>query len=198
MNLGFDLDEVVVNLTKEIEEYLLVAYNIKWPINCFTVYGFHECVFSEDSELNKIIQKELQILVDDAEFQTTAEPIEGAMETLQALKRMGHKIYFISSRPKQNQPLTFRWLRQHGMPFDDLFVLGHGHNKGRYAKLLKLDMYIDDLESHLNDMYEYKKRFKKGLLLFDRPWNNKVIDGSKFKRVKNWQEILRHVDGHVR
>jgi len=193
MYFGFDLDEVVVDLTKEIEEYLLVTYGIKWPVDCFVKYDFVDCEFSENENDNLQIRNELISLVNNPEFQFTAKPVIGAREALQAMKKAGHKIYFITCRPKQNQPLTFRWLRQNGIPFDGLYVLGNSADKGRYAKLLKLDMYVDDLERHLESMWIVKNRWRKGLLLLDKPWNGAYIDGSKFTRVKNWQEILRHV-----
>lgn len=152
MYFGFDLDEVVVDLTKEIEEYLLVTYGIKWPVDCFVKYDFVDCEFSEDENDNLQIRTELISLVNNAEFQFTAEPVSGSREALQAIKKAGHKIYFITCRPKQNQPLTFRWLRQNGIPFDGLYVVGNTANKGRYAKSLRLDMYVDDLERHLESM----------------------------------------------
>lgn len=193
MHFGFDLDEVVVDLTKEIEEYLLVAYGIKWPVECFVKYDFLDCEFSDNEEENLRIRDELVHLVNNAEFQFTAKPVNKAQESLQAIKRAGHKIYFITCRPKQNQPLTFRWLRQNGIPFDGLYMLGNAADKGHYAKLLRLDMYVDDLEKHLESMWSVKNRWRKGLLLLDKPWNSESIDGSKFKRVKSWKEILRHV-----
>lgn len=193
MYFGFDLDEVVVDLTKEIEEYLLVAYGIKWPVDCFVKYDFEYCNFSDDADENLQIRNELISLVNNSEFQFTAKPIDGAREALQAMKKAGHKLYFITCRPKQNQPLTFRWLRQTGIPFDGLFVVGNANNKGNYAKTLKLDMYVDDLEKHLESMWDVKHRWRKGLLLFNKPWNAGPIDSSRFKRVNNWKEILRHV-----
>ena len=128
----------------------------------------------------------------DTEFQFQAEPVENAITVLQKLKRAGHKIYFITSRPKQNQPLTFKWLRQNDIPFDGLEVIGHEYPKGMYGHKLQLDMFVDDLEKHLESMLHYKKRWRKGLLLLDKPWNMSY-DGSRFVKVENWQEILRHV-----
>ena len=193
MRLGFDLDEVVVNLTAEFEKYIELNYGIVWPIDYFANYDFAKCKFHDDADLNKRIINDMLVTANDPDFQFQAEPLEDARKVLQKLKRVGHKLYFITSRPVQNQPLTFRWLRKNDIPFDGLKVIGHKEPKGPFGMRLNLDMYIDDLEKHLTSMWSYKKRWRKGLLLLDKPWNRAYIDGSRFKRVNNWKDILRHV-----
>lgn len=193
MKLGFDLDETVVDLTSEIEKYLEINYGISWPAECFINYGFRDCKFINDETLNEKIVDDLCIIANDADFQHSAAPAYGAREVLQKLKKVGHQIYFISSRPKQNQPKTFRWLRENDIPFDGLRIIGLDEQKGPHGRRLNLDMYVDDLEKHLVSMWNYKKKWRKGLLLMDKPWNRQRMDGSKFKRVHNWKEILRHV-----
>jgi len=193
MRLGFDLDEVVVNLTAEFEKYIELNYGIVWPIDYFAHYNFVKCKFHDDVDLNKRIINDMLVTANDADFQFQAEPLKDARKVLQKLKRVGHKLYFITSRPVQNQPLTFRWLRKNDIPFDGLNVIGHKEPKGLFGMRLNLDMYVDDLEKHLMSMWSYKKRWRKGLLLLDKPWNHAYIDGSRFKRVNNWKDILRHV-----
>ena len=193
MRLGFDLDEVVVDLTTRFQAYLESTYGIEWPIDCFVDYNFVDCVFHHDEEFNQRIVTDMLFQANDATFQFEAEPFPEAVDVLQRLKRAGHKIYFITSRPKQNQPLTFRWLRKYDVPFDALKVIGHDTPKGFYGRQLHLDMFVDDLHKHLESMWRYKKKWRKGLLLLDKPWNSDYIDGSRFTRVKNWKEILRHV-----
>lgn len=193
MRLGFDLDEVVVNLTSEFEKYLASVYGIDWPVDCFVNYNMTECSFHNDSEFNDRISKDMVRVANDPEFQYQAEPYKDAREVLHKLKHSGHKIYFITSRPKRNQPYTFKWLRRNDIPFDNLTVIGHDEPKGVYSMKYRLDMYVDDQEQHLESMLSYKKRWRKGLLLIDKPWNYNSIDGSKFIRVYEWKDILRHV-----
>lgn len=192
LRIGFDLDEVVVNTTGMLEKYLKETYDIDWPIDCFVRYNFVECQFHEDEETNKEIQADLIRVVNDAEYQFQAAPADRAVRSLQLLKKAGHKLHFISNRPKQNQPLTFKWLRQNKIPFDSVDVIG-SEEKGFYGFRYKLDMFVDDLEKHLENMLKYKKKWRKGLLLMDRPWNQDSIDKNKFKRVKTWEEIIRHI-----
>lgn len=193
MRLGFDLDEVVVDLVTEMENYLGVNYGLEWTIHDFVKFDIMECNFHYEPEVNGRIQKDLKTMANDADFQFAAKPYPEAQKALQLLRKAGHKIVFITSRPKQNQPLTFRWLRQHDIPFDVLEVIGHDEPKGPYGLKYKLDMYVDDCLPHLESMWQYKKRWRKGLLLLDKPWNTEFVDKTKYLRVQNWREILRHV-----
>lgn len=193
MNLGFDLDEVVVDLVTEFNTHVGVNYGIEWTIEDFIEFDIAQCHFHHEPEVNGKIQKELLKLANDAEFQFQAQAFPDARRAIQQLKRSGHKIIFITSRPKQNQPLTFRWLRQNDIPFDTLEVIGHEEEKGFYGRRHHLDMFVDDCLPHLESMVKYKKRWRKGLLLLDKPWNSDYIDTNRYKRVKNWKEILRHV-----
>jgi uncharacterized HAD superfamily protein len=193
MKLGFDLDEVVVDLTAEFTLYLESTYGLEWPIDCFVDYNFAKCAFTSDDELNKEIAKDMVRVANDPNFQDNAKPMPGAVRTLQELKKTGHKLYFITARPKQNQPYTFRWLRKNNIPFDGLEVIGQEEEKGVYGRRLNLDMFVDDLESHLESMYRHKNRWKKGLVLYTRPWNVGAYDATRFVRVDNWKQIIRHV-----
>ena len=193
MNLGFDLDEVVVNITYEIEKYMMEKYNIYWPAEYFKEYGLIDGTYHVDEKLNKTIQEDLWEVANLPEFQFKAEPFNGAKEALLLLKKAGHKIFFITSRPKQNKSFTVEWLKHNDIHFDELKVIGHGEEKGIYGSKLNLDMFVDDLEKHLFSMFEHKKKWKKGLLLFDRPWNT---NDTCFDRVNGWKEIIKYVGGN--
>lgn len=191
LNLGFDLDEVVVNITDMIEDYLMEKYDIYWPAEYFKEYGLIDGTYHEDERINKTIQADLWEVANSPEFQFTAKPFDGAKEALSLLKKAGHKIFFITSRPKENNSLTIGWLEKYSIPFDGLNVIGHDEEKGIYGHKLNLDMFVDDLEKHLISMFRYKKKWRKGLLLFNRPWNTK---GARFNRVNGWDEIINYVD----
>lgn len=196
MRLGFDIDEVVVDLTNKMVAYVKDTYNIDISKEIFRDYCLDNCKITDDDTFDKDIKKEMLRLFNDPDFQYEAKPIPGAQECLRKLKRAGHKLYYITKRPKQNQPATFRWFRENGIPFDNLYLLGKDTEKGPLGVKLRLDMFVDDLESHLNSLWSYKKNWAKGLLLMDRPWNSSSIDGSKFIRVHTWDDIHRHVCVH--
>ncbi len=191
LNLGFDLDEVVVNLTDRLEKYIKDTYDIYWPAEYFIEYSIMGGTYNEDMELNKEMQKDLLKVVNSPELQLTAKPFDGAKEALLLLKEAGHKIFFITSRPETNTDSTLEWLKNNNIQFDSLEVIGRDKEKGFYGNKLDLDMFVDDLEKHLVSMSNHKKEWSKGLLLFDRPWNTK---DTSFNRVDGWKEIMDYVE----
>lgn len=198
MKLGFDLDEVVCNLTDLLSLYLKETYGIEWTKEDFKSYGLLENSYKTDQEFSKHVAEDLIEKANDSEFQLKAEPYKEAAESIRLYKRQGHSIHFISCRPG-DKSFTARWLRKYKIPFDTLHNIGHnGKKKGYLGRSLNLDMFVDDLERHLESMWIYKKRWRKGLLLFDRPWNQGQYDASKFKKVYSWDEIDRHIGIHNR
>lgn len=194
LNLGFDLDEVVVNITGEIEKYLKYKYDIYWPAEYFKEYGLIDGTYHKDEKLNKTIQKDLWEVANSPEFQLAAKPFNGAKKALSLLKKAGHRVFFITSRPKENRSFTLEWLEHNKIPFDEVEVIGHDEEKGVYGSRLNLDMFVDDLEKHLVSMFKHKKMWNGGLLLFDRPWNTK---DARFNRMKNWEEIVKYVENNT-
>lgn len=193
MKFGFDLDDVVIDLIAEVEKFVAINYGIEWSSECSLYHEVSKNCYHSDEEINEEIIEKLIDIFKDPDFCTAAEPIDGARETLQKFKRAGHELCFISARPKQLQPSTFTWMRRNDIPFDSLFLIGRDEPKGLVGRRQNLDMYVDDLEANLQSMFRYKKRWRKGLLLFTKSWNESSIDASKFKRVHGWKEILRHV-----
>jgi len=49
-----------------------------------------------------------------------AKPIKGSLESVQRLHRQGHKIVFYTARNHGSKPVTRRWLKMHGFPFDHI------------------------------------------------------------------------------
>jgi uncharacterized protein len=196
MRLGFDIDEVVVDLTNKMVAYVKDRYGIEISKEIFRDYCLDNCKIVDDEAFDKDIKKEMLRLFNDPDFSTRLNLLLVLKSVYVSLKEQGHKLYYITKRPKQNQPSTFKWFRKNGIPFDDLLLLGKDSEKGPFGVKLRLDMFVDDLELHLNSLWSYKKNWAKGLLLMDRPWNNTSVDGSKFIRVHTWDDIHRHVCVH--
>ena len=194
INLGFDIDECVSDLTTVLTEYLNKEYNIRWTKDDFDFYGLLDLEYSTDEEFNKEIAQDLIIKANSADVQSLAEPVEGAVKYLNLLKRKGHKLFFISSRYEKEEETTMKWFKKYKIPYDRIIHTGKEVSKGQVGRHLKLDLYVDDLEKHLEEMIKYQTKHRYGLLLFNRPWNKRSIDTSKFTRIYNWAEIYRKVD----
>lgn len=194
VNLGFDIDECVSNLTTVLTKYLNDEYNIRWTKEDFDFYNLLDLEYSTDEEFNEEIAEDLIVKANSADVQLLAEPVEGAVKYLNLFKRRGHKLFFISSRSEKQEESTMKWFKKYKIPYDKIIHTGHKKSKGIIGRQLKLDLYVDDLEKHLEEMCKYQSKHRYGLLLFNRPWNKKSINASKFTRIYNWAEIYRKVD----
>jgi uncharacterized HAD superfamily protein len=200
MRLGFDVDEVICALCDVMVEWMNNEYGIDWCAEDFKIFALDKNIYSEDLEFNDKITAGLLDLVFDLDFQSTAEPTEGAPEFIKELKKRGHSIHYITCRKHGAEDVTAKWLREHNIPFDSVHHLGATLNveKGMLGRALNLDFYMDDLEKHLLSMYVHKKRWRKGLMLWTRPWNEYSLDTSKFARADKWADVLRHLGIHKR
>jgi len=69
-----------------------------------------------------------------------AKPLPNAAKSLKALKNKGHTIILYSARTWAEYEMTFSWLREHDIPFDQLIL---GKPEGDY--------WIDDRAIHFSN-----------------------------------------------
>jgi uncharacterized HAD superfamily protein len=214
MKIGFDIDEVLYRTIDELLIYLKEEFGVTRSLNAFKNYSFYENNFHSNAEKSYEIADKLHEYVHIETPYLNGKPYEEGVKAIQRLKRAGHSIHLITAREKAFKKITVKWLRKYKVHYDTLHVIGktreeekaeektkaYGRyvDKGALGRLLNLDCYIDDFEGNLESMIQYKKRWRKGLILLDRPWNHDYIDGSKFKRMYTWEEILRHLGVHKR
>jgi uncharacterized HAD superfamily protein len=202
MKLGFDVDDIVAKASKKALDVLSEKFNINWSLENFTVYKFSELTFVADDGRNEEIRKHLIEILNDSKFQLDFECDEEAADYIKRWKKEGHSIHFITTRYLKKEEFTAKWLRKYNIPFDSIHHTGKtyegGMEKGAIGRKLNLDFYIDDREEHLMSMLEHKAKWRKGLLLMDKPWNRYPIISDYFIRVYNWEEVSRHLGIHKR
>jgi len=180
MNLGFDMDEVIIDLV----DGLLIKTNKEFGLNLkkeqLTTYNF------EDLPLSPKVSEFFVKTAHDPNFLLSARPYPSAIHAIKYLKNT-HKIYFITARRKSNAKITKKWLEKYNVPYDRLIVSGGSAQKGLYANKLELDFFLDDRIKSLNAMQQAKQNWKIGLFVFDRPWNRYT---EEFARFHDWNEIV--------
>lgn len=193
MNLGFDLDECIGMTAQRALDHANEIFQVELPIDMLESFFFDENTYSDDPDEQKAVEETLLHAVFNQEIMFEVEPYEGAVKALQRLKHQGHKIFIITKRRKEDEDMTYSWLRKHKVPFDGVGVT-HLEDKGYYANKFNLDFFLDDLEDNLYEMHKAKARWKKGLFLMTRPWNaHKFIDSTKITRVNDWDDVLQAV-----
>lgn len=193
MNLGFDLDEVISHTATMSINHVNDIFECNLDINVFNEYWFDKNKYSDDPEIQKAAVECLEWTINDEKMMMSIEPVEDSIRVLNLFRKMGHKIFILTKRPDILKESTVKWLQQNRIPYDKL-ALTNGEGKDFWARRWKLDCFVDDLEENLYSMYNGKMRWRKGLMLMTRPWNeNSYIDSSKFIRVNNWNDILQQI-----
>jgi len=201
MKLGFDIDGITANMAKAMVELINAKYNLNYDVNVFKDHNIHKNKYVEDPELNDEIAMCMRNeVIENPEAVVNLEVYEDGVEAIRRLSKSGHTIHHITSRPAVQHDATVEWLRNNFIPFDSVHVVGKSGikgvsavGKGRLGRSLNLDFYIDDQGRHLDDMYRYKNRWRKGLALYTRPWNLDEAIDSKMNRFDNWVDVIRHL-----
>lgn len=111
---------------------------------------------------------------------------ENSKEVIEELIKLNN-IYFVTARDKDLKLLTYSYLNNNGIPYDDIFVLGT-HYKVDMARKLKCDIFIEDCYENALQLSE--NGFK--VLLIDTNYNRKPLN-KNIVRVLNWNEIYELV-----
>jgi uncharacterized HAD superfamily protein len=201
MKLGFDIDGIVANMAATMVGHINEAFNLNHTEDVFVNHQIFNNEYVDDPEENdKISTSIYDNVIHNVDTLRILKPHEDAVEAIRRLAKYGHSIHFITARSKSQHSITVEWIRKNLIPFNTIHSVGKDGNrgnvvsKGQQARALNLDFFIDDDPANLPDFYRYKKRWRKGVALFTRPWNvNESVDGSRFLRFDNWIEVIRHL-----
>ncbi|TFH25860.1 hypothetical protein E4G67_00320 [Candidatus Bathyarchaeota archaeon] len=181
---GIDLDGVCFDFLHAFSKWLEDKTGIEMPQDEeITSYYWHETVegLEEDTfwrEFHKFGQaggyKYLELLPD-------------AKEGLEAIKRAGHRIIYITNRPDYALCDTQLALQYHLFPFSDNLIFANG-SKSPIIKMHRVDVFIDDSPSTIE---EISMQTSARIYCKDYPFNRKLKPG-RFTRVHSWEEFLAH------
>lgn len=136
-------------------------------------------------------------LVHQPEVLLDYEPVDGALDGLQAWSDRGHGIDIVTGRPSSTQEPTLEWLSRHEVPFDS-FTMVDKYNRAAndpgiaISKAELAARHYDLAVEDSRDMALFLAgRMGVKVLLYDRPWNALGIDHDKVRRVASWEEITR-------
>ena len=116
------------------------------------------------------------------EIHTTQKLRNDVKDILDELNRFNN-LYFVTARDKSLELVTFLYLLNHQIPFDEIFLLGT-HNKVPKAKDLNCDIFIED--SYDNAIELSNSGFK--VILIDTNYNRLPLSPNII-RAHNWMEI---------
>lgn len=124
------------------------------------------------------------------ELLDSATPRPNAVNVIQKLKSLGHKIVIITARSDNAlmnaYNMSAQWFARHNIPFDKL-IYGF-EDKTQVCVDEKVDIFIDDIPTNLIRLEPYGI---KTILMGTA--HNKVHDGYDGIRVEDWFEIEKHI-----
>ena len=188
MVIGIDLDNIVVNTTETVLNYLAERGAPKRTLEDIKDYW-----------LEKSFPPEYALLVKEA-FESKymwkqIQLIDGAYEYIKKLYEDGHEIWFVTSSLPENLDKKIKHLTRNLDFFPDDYIWRHTINIHK-KQLLKLDVLVDDCYDNLVGSRDYWS------ICYKYPWNYEDCDKDNrmnmdFEGViyaNNWEEIYRLID----
>jgi 5'(3')-deoxyribonucleotidase len=111
------------------------------------------------------------------------ETYPGAVETLSGLRRKGHDVVILTSKPNWAVHDTFAWIADHRIPTREVHIL---EEKWR----VPCDLYLDDAPHVVWQLH--RSRPEATVCRFVRPWNQPVVGTVD---VHSWEEFAEVVEG---
>lgn len=196
LRIGIDIDSIILTIEDWI--FRLVKRGLKVNTKELKKFGY----FIERSPLITSLpngERFIKQLYESNFIYENAKPIPGALETLTKWKKYGHKIWFITARPKDKlKPVTNLWFDNHNLSwakrkiiFMESFSVDRSLFKKTVAEKHKLQVLIDDHAETLKNVNAPSIIKKIGLKY---SWNENEDIGNNSILVDNWKEIDQIVE----
>jgi uncharacterized HAD superfamily protein len=185
MIIGLDIDEVLGEFLETFCMYHNREYETSLEKKDFFSYLLESVMDISSQEASSKINE----FYDTPEFRNLPL-VTGALEGVQSLKRQGHYLVGVTSRPDHMAGLTRSWIETN---FPSLFggiyhTDHHSENGGDRTKAtvcldLKVDIMIEDVPEYCTECVEASIE----VILLDKPWNQ---NSNGIPRAYHWGDIL--------
>ncbi|MDD5560135.1 hypothetical protein [Candidatus Methylomirabilis sp.] len=188
MKIGIDLDDV---LADSLPHYLQ-AFNRHFGLDIEVTHAAWRIADRFPHIPRQEADDFFTELIEDGFF--SSRPLfPGAKEAVEVLAEDGHRLYIITGRSPQEEPITRRWLTHVGVSSYFEAVMHRvrepvGHHKSSAASALQLDLFIEDELAVALAVSETAIP----VLLFDHPWNQGPLSRTMC-RVQSWGEALTRI-----
>ena len=177
--IGVDCDDVVINLVPNWVNMYNSDYNDNLNINNITEWKIDKFVKCGNDIYDYIHPTEEFNIYD------YCEPVEGALEGIQALRTMGFRIIYVTASNRRD--CKYDWLERHGF-LDKRENFVHAYDK----TLINMDFLIDDRWENVQDFFKVPD---KRAILFNQAWNTSKEDNYKemnyrYVRKSTWKQIV--------
>jgi uncharacterized protein len=116
-----------------------------------------------------------------------AEPYPGAVETVRAWKEAGHFIHITSHRDTAAHGATERWLKEIGLPYDELYC---SFDKVSHCRAIGIELLIDDSPVNLEAAVDAGIR----AATLSHPWNRDICEVEDIVCASDWRGLARALE----
>jgi uncharacterized HAD superfamily protein len=120
-----------------------------------------------------------------------AVPYPGAVETIRAWREAGHFIHVTSHRTTEAHDATERWLKQIGLPYDELYC---SFDKIARCREIEIDLLIDDSPLMLANALEAGMT----AATIEHPWNRDLCEEEDIVSAPDWPTLAQRLEPLLR
>lgn len=187
MRIGIDIDDTITDTWSYMVPIYSQVFNI--PVeelsNSLPYYN-------SVKKLNLTVEEYFKIMQPYYEENALNIPIKkDAKEVINALKKEGHKIIFITARGKMyHEPklITKTYLEKNDIKYDKLII--NANDKATICKKENIDLFIDDSYKHCQSVSSIGIK----VLMFGTNYNKNI---KEFTRITSWYEVYNYINKKV-
>lgn len=189
MKIGIDIDEVVTEFMKHFLEYSNRRNGTSFSVDEIQKVHLWETPVhdSKEESIREVMEFQLSPDFDNLDF------VDGARE---AIRKLGEKneIYFVTSRPPEIKKQTLKMLNRtfSNIPFGVVFsgdIYGGARPKSEICADIGISLIIEDNAKYAKECADNGIK----AFLLEKPWNRYFEKHENVIKVKNWSEILNHL-----
>lgn len=191
--IAIDLDEVLAGTFEIALDY----HKKKWYLHHLQ---FEDLIDHEWRRIDNVwIDKENRYAIWreflSSDLMLNANPINWSIETIQELLEKWIELHIITARPNHLYEFTNLWINKH---FKEKFSWVHFSTTPENIRIPKFEicknLWINLI---IEDNIDYAMEFADNdikVIILEKPWNkNRVENHNNIIRVKNWEEIVKHL-----
>ena len=179
MNIGLDIDGVLYPWHEGVWQKLKTEGYID---SNFDTFWNKEWIDMRDNRSTLFMN-----LVNDPMMYSSHAPYYGTRELLKTFDEAGHKLFYVSQRPRHLEFTTKAWVTHEKLPQEDnVFVV---ETSKRDAVIVnQIDLFVDDAPRHVEELQEFCK-----VVLVRRPYNRDIQEN--FECIDSILQLGEYING---
>jgi len=173
MVIGFDIDGCIYDFVTPAYKELTLYHGVTLPPIEF--WKQTENLFSKEFWQSFLAIESLY---------SASKALSEDVETLNYLSK-NNTIYYVTSRPKNCELVTYQWLRREGFPsYNNLFVVQNG--KRPVLESIRMDYYVEDRQVHADSIRDLTT-----VIMKNTPWNTQAENYIRINSIPQLLEIIK-------